>query len=646
MGRPGKRYKISKFGWKDDYHRALASAQDAVCRIKRGDRIFIATACAEPQALARALIDCNADFEDTEIFHLLSLGPAPYTDSQYSDIFRHNSFFIGPATREAVWEGRADFIPIMLSDIPRLFRYGLLPIDVALIQVSPPDEHGFCTFGVSVDIVKAATECAETVIAQVNPRMPRTMGNSFVHVNDLDVIVECEEPIIEWTYPEPRQVQIEVARNVAKLVSDGSTLEMGIGTIPNAVMEFLKDRIDLGIHTEVFSDGLMDLIEAGAVTCAKKSIHPGEIIASFCMGTARLYEYIDNNRFFAFHPTDYCNNPAVIARNNRLTAINVALEVDLTGQVNADSLGTRFYSGIGGQADFIRGAALSRRGRPIIALTSTTLDGQHSRIVPTLTHGAGVVTTRGDVHYVVTEYGVAFLHGKNIRERAMALISIAHPDVRPDLLNFCKERKYVYPDQMLPMGHGVVYPEGLETVFTTDNGREVYIRPIKPTDESLVREMFYGLSEQSIYYRFFAHIKTMPHEKAQFLVNLDYQEQMAIGAYAGEEPCYKMVGLAQYIRNPNTNMAEPAFLVLDGWQNVGLGRFLFRHLVRIARKNGIEGFTAEVLSENRAMINIMKGSGYKITTHFEEDVHIYEIRFDEPEDERGYELPPPMTEMQ
>lgn len=627
---PQRRRRTSRsiHNWKEHYERIQTSPEEAVKNIQRGDRIFIGTACGEPQFLVKALIENRAGIEDAEIFHLVTISSGAYTDPKYQTLFRHTSFFIGPATRGAVWEGRADYLPIMLSDIPRLFRDRRLPIDAALIQVSPPDRHGFCTFGVSVDVTKSAAEAANLVIAQVNPKMPRALGDSFIHISEIDVAVVHEEPILTWVYPEPNPVQREVARNVAKLVQNGDTMELGIGTIPDAVLEELRDRQDLGIHTEVFSDGVMKLIEAGAITCAKKTIHPGKIVASFAMGSPRLYEFMDNNPFFEFHPTEYCNNPAVISKNERLAAINVALEVDLTGQVNADSLGYRFYSGIGGQADFIRGAALARRGKPIIVLPSTTSDGKHSRIVPKLGEGAGVVTTRGDVHYVVTEYGIAYLHGKTVRERALALISVAHPDTRSELLSFAKDKKYVYPDQLLPMASGVVYPEEFETIFATKTGEELAVRPLKPTDEGLLREMFYDLSERSVYMRFFAPLKTMPHERAQLLVNLDYLQQMAIGVFAGEEPNWKMIGLGQYMVEPSTNLAEAAVIVLDSWQGKGLGSYLFNALVRIARQRGVEGFTAEVLSENRSMLHIVQKSGYAMTTHFDEGVYLLEIRFE------------------
>jgi acyl-CoA hydrolase len=620
--------------WKTRYDRARMAPEDAMHGIKRGDRIFIGTGCGEPQALVKALMESKFGIEDAEIYHFLSLGVNTYAEPRFSSVFRHNSFFLGPGDRAAVWEGRADYIPIMFSDIPKLFRQGRLPIDVALIQVSPPDEHGFCTYGVSVDIVKSVAETAALVIAQVNPRMPRTLGDSFIHVTDIDVIVEYDEPILEWTYPEPNEVQLKVAKNVAKLVQNGDTIEVGIGTVPNAVLTQLRERLDLGIHTEVFSDAMIDLIEAGAVTCNKKNIHPGKIIASFCMGTRRLYDYVDNNPFFEFHPIEYCNLPTVIAQNERMAAINVALEVDLTGQVNADSLGYRFYSGIGGQADFIRGATLAKMGKPIIALPSTTSDGKQSRIVAKLSEGAGVVTTRGDVHYIVTEYGIAYLHGKNIRERAMALISVAHPDFRDELLNFAKDKKYVYADQVLPPASGVIYPEEFETRFKTKDGDDLLVRPLRFTDETPVRDMFYDLSERSVYLRFFAPMKSMPHEKAQNMVNLDYQEKMAIGAFAGEEPDWKMVALSQYLLDRNTNLAEAAVIVLDTWQNKGLGSFMFNHLVRVARSRGVEGFTAEVLYENRNMLSIIPRSGFRLGTRYEDGVYVIEIRFEQTDETR------------
>lgn len=618
--------------WKERYQARLISAESAIDQIKPGSHIFVGTACGEPQALTRALAEKGERIEDAELFHFLTLSQAPYAQAQFAYRFRPNTFFIGPGTRAALAEGRADYIPMMLSEIPRLIKSGRIKVDVALIQVSPPDEHGFCSLGVSVDITKSVTEVAELVIAQVNPRMPRTLGDSFVHINDLDLIVEMEEPILEYSYPEADAVQRKVAENIAKLVENEATLEMGIGTIPDAVLKFLSDRKDLGIHTEVFSDGLIDLVEKGVISGAKKTIHQGKIIASFAMGSARLYQLIDNNPQFEFHPADYVNNPFVIAQNHKMTAINVALEVDLTGQVNADSIGTRFYSGIGGQADFIRGAALSKNGKPIIALPSTAR-GQKpgekiSRIVPRLAEGAGVITTRGDVHYVVTEYGIAYLHGKSIRERAMALINIAHPDFREELLKCAKEMKYVYLDQKLPPV-GAVYPEELERYFIAKNGVRLFIRPIRVEDEEALREMFYDLSDQSRYLRFFSPKRTLPHPQAQLQVLLDYEERLAIGAFTGERPGERLVGVARYILDRRTNLAEAAVEVADPWQKQGIGTYLLNYLIQIARSRGIAGFTALVLVENRTMMRLLQKTGYKLKTKFEEGAYEVEFRFDE-----------------
>ncbi|HZT59994.1 MAG TPA: acetyl-CoA hydrolase/transferase C-terminal domain-containing protein, partial [Pyrinomonadaceae bacterium] len=435
--------------WRERYHEKLVDAATAVRSIRRGQRVFVGSGAAEPQALVNALGERAEELADTEIYHIMTLGVAPYAEARFARNFRHNAFFIGSNVRPAIHEGRADYTPIFLSEIPRLFRSRRVPLDVALIQLSPPDEHGFCSFGVSVDIVKAAAESASHVIAEVNPCMPRTLGDSFIHVSRLDLLVENYSEIPEPEQAEIDEAAIEIGRNVARLVDDGSTLQMGIGVIPNAVLAQLGGKKDLGVHTEMFSDGLLDLIESGVVNCSKKGFLDGKIVASFCMGTRRLYDFVDNNPLFEFRPVEFTNDPVQIARNRKMVAVNAALEVDLTGQVAADSIGSRFYSGIGGQVDFIRGAARSEGGKPIIALRSTAKNDTVSRIVPQLKEGAGVVTTRGDVHYVVTEYGIADLWGRNVRERAMALINIAHPKFREELLAEAKRHHLVYEDQIL-----------------------------------------------------------------------------------------------------------------------------------------------------------------------------------------------------
>ncbi|MCC6751078.1 MAG: acetyl-CoA hydrolase/transferase family protein [Deltaproteobacteria bacterium] len=429
--------------WLERYNDRKTDALTALrLAIKPGSRVFLNANCGEPLALSAALAEVAPTLSNVEIVQLLALGEAPYVKPELVSRLRLNALFIGPGVREAVNAGHADYTPIFLSEIPALFRGGPLPIDVALIQVSPPDEHGFCSFGVSVDICKPAAEAAKVVVGEVNARMPRTLGDAFIHVSKLTHVVEVDRPVRELPAEPFTDVHRRIADFVAGLVEDGATLQLGIGAIPNAVLLALRSHRHLGIHTEMFSDGVIELFEAGVITNEKKTLHAGKIISSFAMGSQKLYDFMDNNPVVEMHPSDYTNDPFVIAQNHKMVAINSAISVDLTGQVNADSIGTRLYSGFGGQVDFIRGAARSKGGRPIIALPSSAKNA--SRIVPLLAEGAGVVTTRGDVHYVVTEYGVASLHGLSIRERAEALIAIAHPDHREGLMKAAQERRLVY----------------------------------------------------------------------------------------------------------------------------------------------------------------------------------------------------------
>ncbi len=415
------------------------SAEEVVSVIRSGDRVFIHSVAAAPQQLIQAMMQRAGELRHVEIVSIHTEGDAPYADPQYRDSFHTNAMFVGGNIRKAVQTGEADYIPVFLSEVPALFRRNILPIDVALIHVSPPDKHGFCSLGVSVDVSLAAVQTARKVLAQINPNMPRTHGDGLIHMSKIDLAVEVDEPLLEMHRPQLSEVEYAIGRNCAELVDDGATLQMGIGAIPDAVLLALKDHHDLGIHTEMFSDSLIDLIEAGVVTGKYKVKHPGKIVSSFVMGTKKLYDFIDDNPQVVLLDVAYVNDTAVIRRNPRVTAINSAIEVDLTGQVCADSIGTRQYSGVGGQMDFIRGASLSRAGKPIIALPSVTRHGE-SRIVPLLKEGAGVVTTRAHVHYIVTEWGVANLYGKNLRQRARAMIEIAHPDHRETLEKAAFER--------------------------------------------------------------------------------------------------------------------------------------------------------------------------------------------------------------
>lgn len=431
--------------WIKKYNSKVTTAEEAVKVIKSGDNIIIQPGCAAPFHLINAMVDRKEELYNVKIYHILVVGKLRYLEPGMEKHFRHVALFIGANARAAVNEGRADFIPIFLSESTLLFVKGEIKVDVALVNVSPPDEHGFCSYGIDVGNIKTPAEKAKVVIAQVNHKMPRGLGNSFIHVNKIDYIVEHDEDLTELPQikegvtKEQLLVFDKIGQFCAELIEDGSTLQMGIGSIPDSVLKNLKNKKDLGVHTEMFSDGLLPLVEEGVITGEKKTLHPGKIIAGFTLGTKKAFDFIDNNPLLEFHPQEYVNDPFIIAQNKKMVAINSAIEVDLTGQVCSDSIGTDFFSGIGGQVDFIRGAARSEGGKPIITLPSTTKNNTITKIVPTLKPGAGVVTSRGDVHYVVTEFGVAQLHGKTIHERAKALINIAHPNFRDELTEYAKK---------------------------------------------------------------------------------------------------------------------------------------------------------------------------------------------------------------
>jgi 4-hydroxybutyrate CoA-transferase len=427
--------------WLQKYQQKLTTAEEALRLVESGNRILIQPGAAEPETLVLAMINRAPELRDVEIVHLMTLGNADYVKPEMEGHFRHVAFFVGGNVREAVNAGRAEYMPVLLSEVPLLFKSGRLPLDVCLIQVSPPDEHGFCSMGVGVDVSMSAAKNTKKLIAQVNPQMPRTLGDCFLHVTKFDAIVEVDEPLCELPRGQMTDVQEQIGRNVADLIEDGSTLQMGIGGIPDAVLFSLKDKHDLGVHTEMFSDGVQELIELGVINNERKTLHPGKIIASFLMGSRELYRFVDNNPLIEMHPTEYVNDPYVIAKNDQMIAINSALQIDLSGQVCAESIGFNIYSGFGGQLDFVRGAARSKGGKPIIAIPSTARKGTVSRIAPALDTGAGVVTTRAHVHYVVTEFGAVNLFGMSLKKRAQELTAIAHPDFREELREFARGRK-------------------------------------------------------------------------------------------------------------------------------------------------------------------------------------------------------------
>jgi len=616
------------------YPEKFASEERIFGSIQRGMRIFIGTGCGEPQHLTQGLADYVAAnpkaFFDTEVFHVWTLGVAVYTDVKFKKNFRHNAFFVGANTRDAVNSGLADYSPVFLSRVPDLFNKKQVPIDVALIQTSLPDEYGYVSLGISVDITKTAVENAPIVIAQVNRNMPRVLGETFIHLRDIDYIVHYDEPLLEYGTDAPSEIAQRIGNYVSRIVQDGDVIQVGYGGIPNAIVENLKEKKHLGVHTELLSSGIADLMKAGVIDNSKKTLNRGKSVAAFCMGTAETYAYLHNNPAIEFRPISYTNNPLTIARIDNMTAINTALEIDLTGQATAESIGPIFYSGVGGQADFMRGARLAPGGKAILTIQSTARDDEVSRIVPFLEYGSGVTLCRGDVHYVVTEYGIAYLHGKNVRERAMALIAIAHPKFQPWLISEAKKFGLIYRDQAFIPGKKGEYPEHIETFRTLRDGITVQMRPVRISDEPLLKDFFYSLSDKSIYRRFISQRKDMPHERLQEFVVIDYTREMVILVTIGgedEEKPEEVVGVGQYGIDERLHSGEVALVVRDDWQGRGIGTELLSYMTHLARKQGLLGFTAEVLVENHPMLRLFEKMGFDTQTRTEEGVVELRMRF-------------------
>jgi acyl-CoA hydrolase/GNAT superfamily N-acetyltransferase len=616
---------------KKTWPKKLASEEAIFSHIHAGDKIFIGTGCGEPQYLVQALVNFVSGnpkaFFGIELIHVWTLGAAPYIDEKFRDNFRINSFFISEGTRNAINEGTADYTPISLSAVPGLIRREIIPIDVALIQTSPPDKHGYMSLGISVDIVKAATQKASLIVAQINAHMPRTQGDGFINIKDVDFIIHHDEPLLEYTVEDPGDIIQAIGRYVARIIEDDSTIQVGYGIIPNAVVSYLDEKKHLGVHTELLSDGIIDLMKAGVVDNTKKSIDTGKTVASYCMGSKETYEFLDENPTVSFKTIDYVNNPLIIAKNKLMTAINSALEIDLTGQATAESLSGTFYFGIGGQADFMRGAVLAPGGKSILALPSTAINDTISRIVPSLQEGTGVTLTRGDVHYVVTEYGIAYLHGKNIRERAMDLIALAHPKFRPWLIEEAKQRLLIYKDQAFIPGANGVYPVALETFRTTRSGLNILLRPVKIGDEPLMKDFFYNLSNDSMYRRFMSARMDMPHERLQEFGIVDYANSMMILAIVEGDRKETIAAIGQYEINKKMHTAEVALVVKDEYQNRGVGHDLLTYLTRLARRRGLLGFTADVLVDNKPMLDLFKSMGFDTEKRNDEGVYEMQMMF-------------------
>ena len=601
-------------------------------KIHRGNKIFIGTGCGEPQHLVNALaeyVDKNPKaFFDTEVYQVWTLGVVPYTNKKFKTNFRLNSFFVGNNTRDAVNKGLADYTPLFLSQVPSLFYSGTEQMDVALIQTSLPDEHGYVSLGVSVDIVKAAAETATLTIAQINPCMPRVHGNTFINLSNIDNIIVHNEPLLEYSASVPDTISATVGAYVAKIVQDGDTIQVGYGSMPNAILASLKDKKHLGIHTELFSDGIASLMQQGVIDNSRKTLDRGKTVASFCMGSRATYNFIHDNPGIEFRTIDYTNNPLTIAQQTNMVAINAALQIDLTGQSTSETVDGFLYSGIGGHADFMRGTMLAPGGKTILALRSTSNDGEHSRIVPLLCEGTGVSLTRGDVHYVITEYGIAHIHGKNLRERAMDLIMIAHPKFRPMLLEEAKKHGLIYKDQAFIPGTRGTYPENLETYKTTHADLDLMLRPVKISDEPLVKDFFYSLSDQSLYRRFISSRQDMPHERLQEFVVIDYTVETLILAVIEEnEGQEQIVGIGQYGIDKNTHSAEVAVVVSDSHQKKGVGTELLTYLTYLAKRQGLLGFTAEVLADNRPMMALFEKGGFDMEKRRDESVYELKLIF-------------------
>ena len=615
--------------WADDYVEKRRSAEAAVRMIRAGQRIFIGSSCGEPQCLVRALSETSRAFTDLEIVRLLALESTPLTliaNRTQTDNLNIRSFYMGSAKARRLAENARFITPVNLSAIPRLFKSRMLPIHVALIQVCPPDDFGWMSLGVSVDITLAAAQSADLVIAQVNSRMPRVLGQSFIHVNDVDVFVESDEDILTVDDLPDMESANAIGRLIARFIEDGSTIQISQGVTSHATLLALSDKNDLGVHTQYLTDDIMHLVAKGVITNREKGFNEGKLVASGAMGSDVLYEFLHDNPSIDFRPSDYVNDPGIISRHNRMVAMNVAMAMDLTGQVAADALPQNHFSGVTGMLDFIRGAAAAPGGKSIIMLTSTLPDGSRSRILPALDDTA-VVVPRGDVHYVITEYGAVNLFGKSLQERAMAMISIAHPDFRDELFDKAREMGLLGPERTLSDTLHGVYPARLEESRTVA-GETITIRPIKPVDERRVQEHFYNLDKDDVVSRFFREKTSFLRKDIDEILRIDYVKDLTLVALVGEFGFGKVVAVGEYLLDPARNIAEVAFSVSRSYQGKGLGKILIQKLAEAARENGISGLVAYTAPENRGMIQLFKSLPFAVKSTIEDDMVVLTCMFE------------------
>ena len=585
----------------------LLTPEKSIKKIRNGSRVFIGTGCGEPQRLIKAMAE-DMSIQDIIIYQMLSSTLSKYVnDENFLSRFSIKLFFISLLMRQSAFEGKIDYIPVYLSQIPEIFENHEIGLDVALIQVCPPDEHGYCSLGISVDITLSGVKNADIVIAQVNPQMPRTWGDSFVHIDEINFLVEYEESIVE-SLPETKNQEVvkRIGHYVNMLVDDGSTLQIGFGHLPDAVMPCLADKKDLGIHTQVITDGLLPLFKKKVITNRKKNYLPDRVVASLCMGSKELYEFVNNNPMFYFKSSEFVNDPNVIAKNDNFISISSALEVDLTGQVCTDSKGYLFYSGIGDQVDFIRGSAMSNGGFSIIIIPSTAQNGEISRIVPHLSEGAGVATTRGDIDIIVTEYGIAEMRRKSISQRVLELAQIAHPKFRNELISQAKKRHYIFSDQLPPTSKDLLFLDSYHYSMKLTNGRNIEFRPLLPSDEFESRHFYYSLQEDSIYYRFFNRRKVFSRKMLQQQwADVDYSRNMTLIGLMQIGKRKQIVAIGSYAE-VGKDSAEVAFLVKEHLHGLGIGSFLLKALETIAKENNYKKFLATVLAENRKMLKVFQ----------------------------------------
>lgn len=585
----------------------VVTAEEAIASIKNGSRIFIGSGCGEPQHLIHTLAN-NHKLYDIMVFQMLAHTLADYlNDDTFLQRFSVKLFFVPIKMQQAAFEGKVDYIPTYLSQLPQLFRNKQIVIDTVLIQISPPDTFGISSLGVSVDVTLEAVKSAKTVIAQINPRMPRTHGDGFLHINDIDYLVPFEEELIfidQETVEE--KTASRIAQYVKELVDDGSTLQVGYGHMPYALLQYFDDKNDLGIHTHMISDAFIPLIKQGIITNKYKNFMTDRAVATFCMGSRIAYDYIDNNIQFYFGTADWVNTPSIIGKNDNFISISSALEVDLTGQVCSDSVGRQFFSGTGDQSNFIRGATLSKGGLSIIALPSTAKGGEVSRIVANLSAGAGVATLRADVNFVVTEYGIAQLKGKSISQRVIELCQIAHPDFRESLIEAAKKNHYIFPDQLPPLAEDLIFIEEYKSRINLKKGKTMSVRPLLPSDEIAYRNFFYSLKEETVFLRFFHSVTIFSREMAQdHWANMDYRKNISLIGIVQNRGNKEIVAIGTYAAIDD-KWAEVAFVVREDFQNQGIASYIFKELERVASANGFEGFFATTLPENKSMVNLAR----------------------------------------